>query len=209
MALPEITVPAGAPIFLVAGHQIDEADQYASIPMGRGHSRKRRVTTPPSERVVDVAWILTTAQMAAVDDWFENTLKAGNEFFAAQVANQDAFGRLWWKAKWLEPYLSEPLHRGYWRVSGKLFLVGEGTLTPPVSTTLGTEITVPLLGSASIEVGKGLALEIVVPLVQRVTLGAVEFRGELLPGPTTRDRITVDGIARLTTSGATRTTTGA
>ena len=126
--LPTITVPAGVDAFLAEGHAIDEDSVYAQVPYATGHSRTRPLWTV-SERVVPVSVFVEAEQLAAMDDWYENTLLAGAEPFAAEIRNQGP-GTLWWRARWID-YQSEMLHSGCGLVSGTLFIVGNGHLAGP------------------------------------------------------------------------------
>jgi len=177
MALPEILPPAGTPVFLAEGHGIEPQSVYADVQFGAGHSRRRRVWTR-APRVVSVSWLLEADEMAAVDDWFENTLLAGARKFSAQVANQGP-GLLWWEAQWLEPYHAEAMHLGRWRVTGQLLLTGEGTPTKPYTPDMTVSFASALTGSASASIAATLALEILVPLTQpsggSPSLGVISF----------------------------------
>lgn len=164
MALPEITPPPGTPPFRVAGHAISPGSVYGDVPMGAGHGRKRRLYTQ-APRDVDVSWRLTQAQMTAVHDWFENTLIVGERPFAALVANQGP-GLRWWEAKWLAPYKHRPLPGGRWLVTGQLRLAGAPSAEAPGASSLSLSISVALTGSATLTVGKPLAVEFEVALVE-------------------------------------------
>lgn len=147
MALPEITAPAGTPVFLEAGHAITPRSVYSNVAMTTGYARKRRIyTTAP--RIQAVAWFLNSKQMAAVDDWFEHTLLVGHRHFAALVASDRGPGRLWWDAQWVAPYRAEPLNSGFWRVTGELLLIGDGSVDGPVSTSASLEIVAALTSTA-------------------------------------------------------------
>lgn len=178
MSLPSITAPPGTPVFLAAGHGIEEDSVYAQVGMTTGHSRTRRVWTVP-ERVVSVSWILEPEQLAAVDAWYEDDLLAGSRQFAAQVANQGVGSRLlWWTARWID-YSVELMHLGRGRVFGALLLTGEGSEIGP-STALAMEISVPLLDiRSSLYPPTALAIEIEVALVQPVGL-SMEIEVDLL-----------------------------
>lgn len=143
MTLPGITTPPGTPIFLADGHSIDETGPFAQVQFAVGHTRARRVRTA-NERVVSVSWLLSAAQLAAVEEWFETTLQAGARQFAAQVARQDGSGLAWWTAAWVS-FETELLHRGRGRVTGQLLLTGEPTQTEPNTSNLASEGVISLL----------------------------------------------------------------
>jgi len=119
-------------VFLAAGHGIEEDSVYAAVQMASGHSRQRRRWTVP-ERVVSVSWLLKgEAQIAEVDEWFDITLEAGALPFSAQVANQGSGSALlWWRARWLAGWQFEMIPGGFCRVTGQLFLTGEGSEDGP------------------------------------------------------------------------------
>lgn len=178
MALPGITLPAGIPILLGEGHAIEESSVFAAFKPTTGHRRMRRIYTVP-DRVVPVNWSLNSAQMAAFDDWFENALDVGSNFFSIRVKDQDSAGLLWWKAKWVEPYTAEPLAPNRWRVSGSVRLFGEGTATPPNVFSMELAIAVPLNATAVLTAPQPLELEITVALVSTEAVGALNFSAAL------------------------------
>jgi hypothetical protein len=194
-ALPLITVPAGLPVFLADGHSIDEDSVYAQVGYITGHSRARRVHTGP-EREVAVSWILEADEMAAIDDWYENTLQAGALQFAVQVENQGA-GLLWWTARWID-FQTEMMHLGRGRVSGRLFLIGEGSVAGPEFGALSMEIGCALLDVRSVvTLPTGLAMEIGCALTQPVQM-RIEISVPLLSFLGAFGRITEDGARRIT-----------
>ena len=179
MALPGITLPDGVPILLGEGHAIEESSVFAAVKPTTGHRRMRRLYTVP-DRVVPVNWSLNSAQMAVFDDWFENALAVGSNFFSIRVKDQDSAGLLWWKAKWVEPYTADPVAPNRWHVTGSVKLFGEGSATPPDVSALALEISVPLTGSAVVTAPQGLELEITVALVSTTGIGNLEFSAQLL-----------------------------
>jgi len=178
MSLPEITAPIGTPVFLEAGHAITPRSVYANVEMITGYARKRRVYTV-APRIQSVAWFLNSAQMAAVDEWFEETLDVGNRRFAALVASDRGPGRLWWTAQWVAPYRAEPLNLGMWRVTGDLLLIGDGSVEGPVATSAGLEIVVALTSTASATIDGHAAMEIQVALLPLI-LARLEMSAALL-----------------------------
>lgn len=128
MALPTILAPAGTPVFLAEGHAIALRNVYAPVRFAKGTARQRRVVTA-QQRIVAVEWLLSGAQMADVEQWYEQTLDAGAIEFSARVANQGA-GLLYWRARWLE-FQTEMMHLGRGRVSGKLLLTGTPQVEVP------------------------------------------------------------------------------
>jgi hypothetical protein len=205
MSLPGITAPPGTPVFLASGHTVSEDSVYRTVKYGTGHSRSRRVTTI-AERIVTVQWFLEAGDMEAVDDWFENTLVAGTRMFAAQVANQDAPGLLWWAARWISPPEYEMLHLGRAKLSGQLLLTGEGSVTGPDTTALAAEfeealsanpILIPTNASLAAEFEEAL----IVPL-----LFFVEFEEALAQPEPGEPRVTEDDDDRVTEDGESRET---
>lgn len=180
MALPQILMPAGTPPVLANGHGVTEDSVFARTPLGQGHARSRRVYTVP-ERTVAVAWRVSAAQMIALDDWFENALQAGSQYFAVQVADQSApLGVLYWKAKWLAPWQADPQPGGDWRVTGSLKLFEDGSAAAPVSSMLGMALDMALTGSAALVVNQPLGLDIAVALAQTDSIAPITFAVALL-----------------------------
>lgn len=179
MTLPTLTAPVSAPVFLAEGHGIEEDPVFTDVQVASGHARRRRVFTV-AERVVSVRWLLEAAQMAAVDDWFENTLQAGALSWSAQVANQAGPGLVWWEARWLAPPQFEMLHLGRGLVSGQLFLVGEPSEAGPETGVLRAEMLARLLDvRGNVSVPKVLAMEVLAALEQPQVL-RMEIEAALL-----------------------------
>lgn len=208
MTLPTITAPDGAPVFLAEGHGIEEDSVFAQVGYTTGHSRARRVWTVP-ERAVAVSWLLDADVMAAVDDWYENTLLAGTRQFAARVRNQGAGSALlWWTARWID-FQTEMLNLGRGRVSGMLLLTGEGSETGPETGALAMEVEIALLDVRStVSVPKNLAMEILIELLQPQVL-RMEISIALLNSyEIVNGRITQDNVQRETQDGVPRVTQG-
>jgi hypothetical protein len=204
MALPEILVPAGIPVFKEAGHSHRRRSVYRDVQMGTGHMRKRaRTTTAP--RVVTVEWFLRPNQELTVDAWFENDLKVGSEKFSAQLARIGGRFLMWWECQWVSPMAWTPLANGYWRVTGELLLTGDGSLTAPVVTTAAVEFGVILTGSATAVVINAAESEFGIALTQ-FSSGAAEFGITLMQFTPAAlvDRITEDAQTRTTETGETR-----
>lgn len=158
MSLPGILVPDGIPAFALDGHGIEPGSPYADAPMLQGEARRRRLyTTAPS--VAQVSATMDGASMAAFDQWFEEVLRAGELEFAAPIKAFGAAGAEYWRALWTEPYDAEPLHGGFWRVTGRLLLAGEPSAAPPIAGTLQVEFTVALAAAAVPTTSVVLAVE--------------------------------------------------
>lgn len=181
MSLPGITAPGSAPAFLVTGHSQQADGLFASLTTGAGHLRRRRVGATQLRRVT-VEWFLTAAQMAAVDDWFENALVAGSLPFSARIENEGV-GTVWWSAKWAAPWSAEPINAGkagiVWHVVGQLVLSGSSSTTPPITSDLSVEFSAALVGSAIAVVPVPLAVEFSAAL-QPATPLAAEFEADLV-----------------------------
>jgi len=169
VALPTIVAPPEAPVFLADGHQIENLSRYAQVPMQTGHSRPR-VVRSKAERMVDVVWLLEAAPLLAVYEWYEGTLKAGTELFAARVATQGpgpTSGRWpslsWWTARWVQ-FQTEMMHYGRGRVFGKLYLIDGPFEEGPDLSSLSMEIRAPLLGRAIPYIPADMTMEIDVSL---------------------------------------------
>lgn len=205
MSLPGITAPAGTPVFLAAGHSVQEDSLYRQVSFGTGHSRMRRVCTA-LERIVSVEWFLDAGDMEAVDDWLENTLQAATREFSARVANQDGSGLLWWRARWLTPPGFEMMNLGRAKLSGQLFLTGEGSSTPPDTGSLSMRIREALTGTRTVIAGNvSLSMHIREALIQRLTL-SMHIREALTARVGGEERITEDGDQRVTEDGEPRET---
>lgn len=158
MSLPEITLPAGIPIFLAEGHSATPRSKFADVGMRTGHSRKRRVSTA-APRVVQVSLFLTAELMQVFDTWFEDTLVVGVAKFSAQVAQQGAKTRLWWEAEWVDMPRSEPLAPDAWRVTGRLLLTGIGSVDGPLNSSARVEFGAALTGVARTHIDQFGAIE--------------------------------------------------
>lgn len=165
MALPTIVAPPEAPRFLADAHEIEELSRYAQVSMQSGHGRPRVIRSLP-ERTVNVSWFLEAAAMAAVYEWYEGTLEAGTQLFAAQLATQGPNPSTgtwpslsWWSARWVE-FQTEMLNYGRGRVFGRLYLIEGPFQEGPDLGALAMEIRVPLLGSAAPTIPADLAMEI-------------------------------------------------
>lgn len=205
MPLPEILAPAGTPVFKEAGHSHRRISIHRDVPMGTGHARKRQKYTT-AYRIVTVEWFLRPNMELTVDAWFENDLAAGSREFAAAVARLGSRGLMWWTARWVSPMRWTPLQNGYWRVSGSLRLTGEGSLTPPETTSAAVEFGMALTGSAAATTNNNAEVEFGMDLTQ-FTTGAVEFGMDLtqLAPSETVYRITRGGDRRVTRGGDDRT----
>lgn len=176
-SLPDILSPFI--VHLADGLSVDEQSVYARPEMATGHRRMRRVRTVP-ERTIDVAWLLTDAQMAQADDWLENALHAGSEYFSVPIKSQDSAAIeeasvAWWSAKWAAPPRCQPRRGGLWHYGGTLRLFGDPSATAPVPADLGAAIALPLYGSASLTVSQNISASISVGLTEQLSLGLVNF----------------------------------
>lgn len=179
--IPEIRPPAGIPVFALAGHTVTPKPSYSDIEMRTGQARRRRVCTS-APRVVSVGWVLESAQMAAIDEWYEDTLLAGERQFSAQVKGIGLVGGteglLWYTARWIEPYSAEALHLGRWRVTGTLLISGEGQEADPYSPEMLIEYGAAVRTTASLIVSPRLAVEYGAAF-ERSFLLAVEYGAEV------------------------------
>lgn len=145
MALPELTVPESLPVLLGSEHGIEQGDVYGHVDLTR-RRRLRRLRTIP-HRVVNVKWDLTSDQMGVLHRWYEEDLAAGVRQFSIQVANQGP-GLRWWRAEWEEPYKAEPTQTLDWLVTGRIRLLGQPSIDPPIDTGLHAEIGWSVYGNA-------------------------------------------------------------
>jgi hypothetical protein len=161
MALPLIFVPAGLPLWLVAGHGVTPQSPFEDTPMKVGHGRKRRIyTTVP--RIANVSTFLSREQALAWDTWFEDILHAGAEKFTAEIASTSGAGRKFWAVEWLDPPNIEPLVLGRFVVTGQLLLTGEPSDVRPSTGVLALELEIELggLSTASFPINLAQELEI-------------------------------------------------
>lgn len=162
MTLPTIIAPPTAPVFLAAGHQINEDGVFAPVRFGTGHARNRRTRTK-TERTVSVSWFLEAGPLADVWSWYENDLQAGALPFAARVANQEGAGLVYWAARWVD-FNIELLPKGRGRLTGQLYLYGEPSETGPDLSELAAEVSIALQGAATATIPSNLAAEVVIAL---------------------------------------------
>lgn len=173
MALPELTLPDGSPPFLADGQSIEITPIYADVPMRTGHDRRRRLyTTVP--RVVNVGLFVAADQLLAFHNWYEGPLQAGLQWFSALLSNQGP-GTLWWKARFAEPYTEEAIENGYHRITAKLLLVGDGSVSSPYSPNLLSSTLTQLSGSVVITSPLSLASSSVISLLPATYLSSASF----------------------------------
>jgi hypothetical protein len=170
MALPEVTLPAGTPAFLVTGHGIQERDPFANSARGQGHRRKRRLYSV-TDRTASIALVLSEDQAAAVDDWFENSIEVGVTPFAAAIKSESGSGVQWWYAVWAAPPQWQPLNLGRWRLVGSLLLIGEPSEVGPAVSDAFLALSFPLDGTGDITVPVDATLGIGFPLDGLINLG--------------------------------------
>jgi len=150
MSLPNIRVPPGTPRFEAAGHGIESDSAYAQVEYTTGHSRARRVTTE-AQHVVSVSWFLSAARLAAIEEWYETSLLAGERQFAAEVKTEGDATE-WWTARWIS-FQTEMKTKNRGRVSGSLLLTGTPEAEPPNGVDLSMTV-----GSALVDTRSTLAL---------------------------------------------------
>lgn len=193
MALPPITLPGGLPRFVDDSQSIDERDVYANVQSATGHGRKRRRFTV-GDRQVTVAWPpLTQAQMASLDDWFENTLLAGQKSFSVELSDEESTGTVWWEARWLAPWAADP-RAARWSVPGTLVLIGDPSDTGPDTGAIAVEFalelkgSVDVVGSLPIAVEFGLALQPALQIAVEFGLALLYIQNGASPTSDFRDR---------------------
>lgn len=135
VTLPEFLLPSILPPCLANAHDVELIDIYADLPWRTGHDTKRRVYTI-APRIVDVQYDLDQPQMTAFTEWFEGPSRKGTEYFAVQLANFGP-GLRWFRARFFtSTYTARPDQTSLrWNVKFKLYILGEGTLVGPVTTT--------------------------------------------------------------------------
>jgi hypothetical protein len=148
MTLPSIFPPAILPVFGAAEHGVAEGPTYGDLKRGRGLGRKRALYSG-APRLVSVVWpVLTEAQMLALDVWFEESIVVGETHWTAEIANQGP-GQRFFEAVWPEPFRREPQpspQGTYWRVTGRLVIIGEGEAVRTDDFSLSGRVLVELTG---------------------------------------------------------------
>lgn len=152
MPLPNLVMPAGLPLFLVAGYGADYQSPYGLVGMGTGHARKRRLVTR-RPRVVNSSMILDEQQAADFHAWHRDSLINGQRSFS--VRTQIEGGPLvWYEAQFVSMYNATMMHLGRKRVDMILRLIGVGSVDGPA---LGQ-----FVGSAGLEVTGSARLQVLV-----------------------------------------------
>jgi len=172
MSLPGILVP-GDECFLGADYSLEEGDVYDHLGTGTGHTRSRRTKTVEQWHV-NFEWLLTEAQMAEVDDWFERILVVGRRPFSAYLKNL-APGHSWWRAFFASPMVAAPINGSsglYWRVNGRLVLDGDAEEGPPDTSSMAAEVVAHLLGEGAAVAAYPFAAEVVAHLSPGVSFAA-------------------------------------
>lgn len=163
--LPELLLPSSLPPFLAVEHSHALVDVFANIQWTTGHSSKRRVYTV-APRIVTVALDLAQAAMTDFYYWFEGPAKVGVEYFSCQLANFGP-GLLWFKTRFFGAYTATPDFTGErWLVKFQLYVLGDGSIDPPVSTSAGSTRTLVLLGDANLSVAQNFSSTRVLSLAE-------------------------------------------
>lgn len=162
--LPSLRPPSELPPCRWVGHAIEMGSAYANVPLETGHDRRRRVYTS-MPRVVSASWDFNLEQSLIFYNWYEETLKSGLNEFSIQVANQGP-GLLWWRARFVEPYVAEANESGqaFW-VSAKVLLVGEGVSDTPYTPEMESSVVVALFGSTRLTTTITISSDVAVELV--------------------------------------------
>lgn len=132
MALPSVTMPDSFPGWVLS-HGLAYGSPFAEVAASTGHARKRRVSTGAVQTLRAQA-LLTPAEAAAFDLWYETELVAGTERFAGPAQGPD--GALqWWAMRFAEPPAETPVATAdgsaAWQVTATLRLEGEPEASPP------------------------------------------------------------------------------
>lgn len=162
VTLPTIIAPPSAPVFLAAGHLVNEDGAFTPVRFATGHARNRRTRTV-TERTVTVGWFLEAGPLADVWSWYEDELQSGALPFSARVANDEGDGLVYWAARWVD-FQIEMLPKGRGRLTGTLYLYGEPSDVGPDLAELAAEVSVRLAGAATAMIPSNLAVEVVVAL---------------------------------------------
>ena len=166
MSLPTLTLPGSIPAFLISQHTLAGQELYANVQPSQGHQRKRRLTTSRMIKAT-AALELTSAQMATLDDWYENALLAGQRQFAARLSGVGAPIQ-WWGCASAAPFSAEPRPADagvLWLVTWSLVLIGEPSASAPTQSGLSMAIALELDGSAQIIGNSALTLALQMELI--------------------------------------------
>lgn len=145
--LPELLLPASIPPFLADGHNVQFTDVYGNVSWSKGEDSKRRLYTI-APRIVSVSLDLSTPQMLDFYNWFEGPCAIGTQWFSALLANLGP-GLYWFKSRFSTPYIATPDENGTrWELKFNLYVLGEGSSTPPTRTSFVSGRGLLLEGSA-------------------------------------------------------------
>ena len=183
--LPSLGLPPSCGQFRREGHGVEKQSLFGDARMQTGVARRRRIylSTPWT---ATVSLEVTQAALADFVSWYEGPLARGSKFFSAQITNLGP-GLLWYRARVIgapgqAPYTTEFLGGNWWRISMKLMLIGDGSVTGPVSSVLKGGVLFDLLTSAKLTVpqvltgGVTFALLAVTAAAGGVLTGSVAFR---------------------------------
>lgn len=175
--LPLLQLPFSR-VFMREGFAVEVMPVFGDAPMTTGSARRRR-TYLEAPRTLAASLELSLAETVLFNAWYEGPLKAGAEFFSAQVIN-DGPGLLWWKTRLIE-YTANYLGGQFWKVDTKLMIFGEGHLVGPETSALAGGVIFDLLGTATVTAIQALVggvrfdLLAVAPGAGGVLVGGVTF----------------------------------
>lgn len=133
MALPSIVMPGALPAWAASGQALTLGWPYAAVPVATGAPRRRRVLTV-AEHSGAGEMLLTAAEAAIFCAWYEYTLQAGSQRFAAPLIGTGA-ARQWWDAAFAAPPQWRSRRRDggavAWQLSASLHLRGEPETEAP------------------------------------------------------------------------------
>jgi len=129
--MPIDAYPVGLPGFLLDGHGREAMPLVDRVEMEVGPARQYRdFTTAP--QIVSCSTLLWQSQFDAFFDFYEQTLRAAELTFYAQIAGSAySSGLEWWESRFVGPH-SEPVKNGYrYLVSFKLRLLAGPFFSKP------------------------------------------------------------------------------
>jgi len=100
------TWPATLPAPETDGYTIEPQQAFIRTDMDQGPARqRRRFTTAPTHH--QVKWILTEAQLATLESWFDGSINGGASWFAISLRNGQGLQTV--EARFIAPFQAAKL----------------------------------------------------------------------------------------------------
>ena len=109
--------PTSLPSPTVEGYGIQPQAAFIRTDMDQGPARqRRRFTTAPTH--CPVRWLLTEAQLATLESWFDGSISAGSAWFTVKLRNGQ--GQQAVDARFIEPWKASLLSGRNYEVTAML-----------------------------------------------------------------------------------------